>query len=284
MRVYLFAFICILIGFSSCSKSEVENSTDGIITMEIDGKEWKSDITNTAATISNNIISISGTSGDGSGLTIRLNGTTAKTYSLNQNSTTVAAFAESPTTNSYASNQGNDAEASVIITEINTSDSIVNGTFSFTGFRILDGKKVLIKNGKINNVKLVKPVPVGTGFFKCKINGTQFNGALLVGTVNPFSKKIYIGGSSLSAFPGVYLNLDPDINVGESLLESGFADNTAQCNLSQTEILESVSGIVKISKHDKVAGVIEGTFSFDAKSLINSQTAKITEGSFSSRY
>lgn len=284
MRIYLFAFICSLIVFSSCSKSEVESNNDGIITMEIDGKEWKSISSKTAATISNSIISLSGISEDGSALTIRINGVTAKTYSLNQNSSTTAAFAESPTTNSYASNQGNDAAASVIITEMNTTDSIVNGTFSFTGFRIIDGKKVLIKNGKINKVKLVQPVPVGSGFFKCKINGVQFNGALLFGIINQFSGKIYFGGSSLAGVPGVYLNLDPNITVGEHDLGSGFADNTAQYNQSQTEIMESESGKVKISKHDKSTGVIEGTFSFDAKNLLNNQTAKITDGSFSSKY
>lgn len=270
--------------FTSCGKDSTSENVEGTITFELDGKQWKSANDKTGATINNptDQISITAISDDGSQFAITLKGTTAKTYALTQTSQSVAAFNETSTSLVISSNQGLDANAKVIISEINLKDSLISGTFNLTGFRVIDGKKINITNGKINNVKISKPVSnAGNSFFNCKINGTQFNGFLLTG--HSLTGDIYIGGSSQTALPNVFLVLDKDIQVGQTNLD-GFLNNFGQYNESTTQMLRSENGKVNITKNDKTKKLIEGTFEFDAKSIETSKTAKITDGSFSMKY
>lgn len=229
------------------------------------------------------MISITGIGSDGSAITLTLNGTSAKTYPLTQTSLSTAAFQETTNGQGITCNQGNDDAAKVIISNINLVDSVIVGNFNFTGFRIIDGKKISITNGKINNVKIYKPVSnAGSNFFKCKINGTQFNGFLLVKLKH--QGKLSIGGSAQAGIPSVSLSLDANIGTGESELGSFLFDNFGQYNESTSVLMGSEVGKVNIIKHDKSLELIEGTFEFDAKDQLSSKTAKITEGSFSINY
>jgi hypothetical protein len=271
----------------SCGKDTETSTPDGIITMKIDGVDWKSLKDKTSATIATatNSLNITGISADGSVVTLTLKGTTAKTYLLNKTSTSAAVFVDSPAaSNSYASNQGEDANAKAIITEVNTKDSLVSGTFNFTGFILLNGKKVIISSGDIKNVKIVQPATVGSGFFKCKLDGKQFNANLSIGYLNQFSGQLLIGGSATSGLPSVYFNLDADINTGVTQLDDSFFGNNGNYSLSTTVLFRSTSGQINITKHDKVKKILEGTFSFDGEDLNSGQTTKVTEGSFSNKY
>lgn len=282
-----FKFVLILISFmviTSCGKESTSENVEGTITFELDGKQWKSSGIKTIANINTtlNRIGISAISDDDSGLVINLMGTTAKTYALTGTSQSAASFSESSTSPAISSNQGIDANAKVIISEINLKDSVISGTFNFTGFRLIDGKKINITNGKINKVKFNKPVSnAGNSFFKCKINGTQFNGSLLAG--NSLTGDILLSASDKTGLPNVFLLLDKDIKVGQTNLD-GFLNNYGQYNESGTLLYKSENGKVNITKIDKTNKLIEGTFEFNAKSMETSKTAKITDGSFSMKF
>jgi hypothetical protein len=285
MKNILFALgFLTMLTFFSCDKDSA-SSDEGIIVLQVDGKEWKSLKEKTSVMISSNLMNVSGIAADGSIITFTLQGKTAKTYALSQFSTSSAIFQQS-VSSSFASNQGNDPSAQVVISEFNTVDSIVSGTFKFTGFRIIDGKKVSITGGVINKIKLGKPIiSAGTGSLKCKIDGVKFEAGLRYATKAPIFEDIIFGASVSDSYPIVSFVLEKGINVGthqiKALSSSNYGNYIAD---GSGETYLSTAGTITITKHDKTLEKIEGTFSFDCKRNNSTTIVKITEGTFVASY
>lgn len=288
MRILSFSFLfLILVTFFSCSKDE--NSTSGILTSEVDGVAWKSEISTTTVIIdkASKRIAITGVAADGSIIAITLADTIVKAYDLKQGGSSVGSYSVSNGSLAFASNQGSDSEAKVVITEINKIDSTISGTFTYTAFQLSTGKKIEVRNGKIDRVKFVYEVIINNNnSFKCKINGSTFTSTSTLTSFNIGGNDlIVISGTKGGSTPSVGLYLDKNIAVGTHDLGNPLFDtNAAQYNIDFSTFLFATTGKVVISKHDKVNRQIEGTFNFDAEDILGAQKAKITEGVFSCKY
>ena len=269
---------------NACNKDSNSTKNTGTITCKIDGVDWSASGDLAAITVQQGITNITGKAADGTIVTISIQGEGVGTFALAEGGDHAGIYSKGDGSASFSSNQGSDATAKCIISKVNTSDSTMTGTFQFTAFRLIDGTQVKVTDGKFTNVKFATEVTNTTaGFFKCKIDGTQFNAGIVAGQV-PGQYLMLVGSASIGV-PSIGLNLDPNIAVGVTNFDGVFGTNFAQYNPNSSTFLSSDSGKVTITKHDKAAKLIEGTFEFEATELGSSVVlATITDGSFSIKY
>lgn len=250
---------------------------------KLDALSWMAAEGQAGITIEQGLIRISGKAADGTSLILTLNGTAPGTYKLTQGGNNVGVYSPDSTSASFASNQGLDPTATVVISEINTTDSTMSGSFQFTGFRPSDNSKKVITEGKFINLKFALVTnSTATGTFKCKLDGVQFTADSSSGT--SISGYLKIAGSASSGLPKISLFLNPNISIGTSNIGPFGTANYATYNKTSTVYLTSTLGEVAVYKHDKMKKIIEGTFHFDAAELLLQSTSNISEGSFSIQY
>ena len=149
----LLIIIAVAFIFSNCDKDEdnpiINNAS---MSAQVDGSEWSA-ITRVTV-LKNNKFIITGTSVSGTVINVTILGITTGTYTLTLDSLT-AQFsglyqpsATSPTEDNYIVKSGK-----VVISEINTSDKKISGTFEFAAKNILSGEEKSITNGVFNYLK-----------------------------------------------------------------------------------------------------------------------------------
>jgi hypothetical protein len=147
MKKVIFVFVAVLF-FIGCSKDENGNIVLPGMSALIDGEEWNT-VTRITVLEDGKFI-ITGTSLAGKSLSITIFGTAEGKYELNLTSANVAAvYKESvnlTTEDAYVSVTG---EAD--LTDVNTSDRKISGTFSFILVRNLT-KTISITEGEFTNL------------------------------------------------------------------------------------------------------------------------------------
>lgn len=273
---------CVLaFAISSCNNDDDGSQPDGSMTAKVDGDAWSA--SQVTSLIQNGYTNITGIAADGTTITMTLTGQTEGTYELLQTSTNVGVYNTGPTTPSFASNQGNDVTASVTVTDINTSDSTISGTFKFIAYRLIDNTQLVITEGKFTNVPFTTTISTpGDNFLKAKIDGVAYEASAISGS-SVFGI-FQITGTAANGQKSIGFILDPEITVGEHDLEGFLGTNTAQYNPDSNTALNSNSGKINITVHDKTNKLIEGTFHFEASDLLGTVSASITDGDFSVKY
>lgn len=279
-RIFAAALLA-LAALAACNKDS-SSKPKASMTCKIDGVDWEARADFAGITVQPGVTNLIGKAVDGTVVTITLQATAAGTYPLLEGGDHAGVYLKPDGSGAFASNQGNDPTAQCKISSINTADSTMSGTFQFTAFRLIDGKKVVVTEGVFTDVPFVSEVSSSAaGTFSCKVNGTQFTPSLTFGTLN--LGILQIGGSSSAGTPSVSLALDENIAVGTTDLD-GFT-NFGQYNPNSSTFLQSTSGNVTVSKHDKAARKIVGTFDFEAAEFGGGPTtASITSGSFNISY
>ena len=138
----------------SCRKEysvENGNSLPADFTAQINGVTWDAADSTPLATIAQGTITITGTATDASQMTISLNDTIIGTYTLNQQTTSVATFSNAVSSiYNYATNEGSDtaqAGGTVNVMSIDPVGKTVSGIFSFKAYRQLDSTQEVFTSG-----------------------------------------------------------------------------------------------------------------------------------------
>lgn len=264
-----------------CNNNDDDDSQpQGSMTANVDGSPWSA--TEVGAVIQGGIINVTGKATDGTVITMTLDGETEGVYALLETSMSAGVFSDQVNP-SWVTNQGNDVNALVTVTEINTSDSTISGEFSFIVYRQIDSTQKVITQGKFKDVPFTTTISTsGDDFVKAKVDGAAFEASAVIASVN--FGILQITGSSADGQKSIGLVLDPFITVGEHDLEGFGSTNYAQYNPNNTTFLGSESGKVNITMHNTTTKVIEGTFHFEASELGGGASASITDGEFSAKY
>ena len=149
----------LIAALASCNKDDDDDdngdgnnpTTQEGMEATINGSEWKA--TSTIAVIDNDAIAISGVKAKGEQLSFSLAGTQTGTYNFGISSENSAIF--SPGNSVYYTAGANAiAGGTVEVMDLNLTDSIVSGTFSFNLYNVLGNDSIIITGGTFSKVKV----------------------------------------------------------------------------------------------------------------------------------
>lgn len=284
-----FAFLILVT--IQCSEEEVEQpiATAGEMIATLDGKAWKS--TTPAAVVANGQLMVTGLGEDGTRIDVVVSELAKKKFvvdgliggstSLNTVSLTPknADISNPLYTSAYFETT---AVGEVTITELDETKKTISGTFTSKVTRLVPSETTIeIKQGSFTDITYTEGqgnIPGNTA--SLKVNGSAFVAAQVAGVVG-FGKLTI---SMTQGTKGVTLIVPAASATGTFSLESFGSDYSAMYIDGNTSY-ESTSGALTISKHDKAAKRIEGTFNFSGALFpTGGGTLSVTDGNFALTY
>ena len=196
------------------------------------------------------------------------------------------------------------------ITDFDTQNATVSGTFSFTGVRVVldvDGNPVLdsngqptfeteeITNGIFNKIPYTAEEQGGGGTpitdeFFAKVDGVNFDAESITTSLNTIAGVSVVKIVAVNELGEIIrIDIPEDTGVGTYAMES-LSDGTKLISLFNPatvgENLTSNPGTINITKFNTFTGIIEATFEFTATDPLelDPTVAEITEGSFEVDY
>ncbi|MCO6146538.1 DUF6252 family protein [Flavobacterium sp. NRK1] len=174
----------------------------------------------------------------------------------------------------------------VVITEVDTVNNTISGTFSFTGYYVdveMNLPSIAFTNGVFENIPITGlpqnpgTNPVNQKLFKAKVNGT----AKTFGTIMPISSAgtLSLTGTNVASQESISISVPESITAGTYDLED-FTDYYA-AYLGGDSSFSSESGTLTITSN--TGGWIKGTFEFSGHDF-DDNPMTITEGEFSVQY
>lgn len=281
------AWVCLFISitFIQCKKEDTLSSNVPSMTCKINGQTWSASGSKAIAQIFQSQINITGQADDGTSITLTIESLNVGLYNLVEKGSHIGVYTTNNTISSFTSSQGSDNFAKVVISDINTANATMSGTFQFTGFRTSTGTKVVVSDGVFKNVKFIsKP-----NLFSCNMDGTAFSSAYTSGDIS--TDYLKLSGWTSDYSKNVTIYLQPNVSVGFIRFGEAYSKNFVICSLkgaSNTYTIfytnAKLLGGVTISKHDKNAKIIEGNFAFQAEEISRTKTMDISQGSFFIKY
>jgi hypothetical protein len=295
-------FILAAFTFTSCDNEPIDPAIDlddfggggnngGPIVFKADfsGSTWNA--TTAQANISNGLISIIGARGaSGEAFAFQILGTATGTYPANEN---LLVYTPANSEYSYWSldvNNGQTNTGSITITEINTQNNTISGTFNFTGYwsdsTVSNILPTVFTNGVFENIPFTTdgPAPSGDTFF-AKVDGVEFVedqiDAALITQVSGMPDQISIVGSKDNG-DTVSLNIVRSLPVGTYQITGPFGEEVNGKCLANDLLYTAQSGTVTIST--KTATRISGTFSMVVQNFTTSETKTVSQGTFDVEY
>jgi hypothetical protein len=262
------------------------SSVTGSFTATIDGVKFVANKM-TAAAKTSGVIAITGQSTDGELIVLRVADSGVHVYSFSLNSITNAATYSKDTAYAYATNQGNTAAESggtLSVTSIDTVNKKMSGTFSIKVYRQLDSKQKNITEGIFTNISYAtEPLPPSNASdtFRVKVDGNEFPTFSVMGLA--VFGKINLSASNQDISKTVGLSFPDDVIPGTYTFSSLGPDYIGQYNLG-TAYMSASSGTLTILEHNTVTKRIKGNFNFNAKELLGTKKAALSEGYFSIKY
>jgi hypothetical protein len=270
------------------------NNTNAIFKATIDGVLFEPE--NKSATIVGGVTNISGIASNGKVITMTLLVDTVGNYSLDYDASStqnlyglVYKTAEDATNAFVAGNIVENTTGFINITEIDTVNKLMSGTFEATTHDGV-GETVTITNGEFSNLTYqTELVNNNNNEFFAKVGSEEFvedsvqaNKATVGGytTISITATKNNLQTIGLTipfdnSSPGTY-------NFSSMPSQGNFV---GQYNLSMTEFYSSAVGNLTITAHDTTAKTMTGTFFFTAQPMTTTTPSfEITEGSFSVTY
>ena len=196
------------------------------------------------------------------------------------------------------------------ITDFDTQNATVSGTFSFTGVRVVldvDGNPVLdsngqptfeteeITNGIFNKIPYTAEEQGGGGTpitdeFFAKVDGVNFDAESITTSLNTIAGVSVVKIVAVNELGEIIrIDIPEDTGVGTYAMES-LSDGTKLISLFNPatvgDNLTSNPGTINITKFNTFTGIIEATFEFTATDPLelDPTVAEITEGSFEVDY
>lgn len=295
-------FILAAFTFTSCDNEPIDPALDldnfggggnngGPIVFKADfsGSTWNASAAQ--ANISNGLITIIGTRGtSGESFAFQILGTTTGTYPANEN---ILAYTPANSEYGYWSldiNNGSTDTGSITITEIDTQNNTISGTFNFTGYwsdtTVTNILPTVFTNGVFENIPFTTdgPAPSGDTFY-AKVDGVEFvedqvDGALIT-QVTGMPNQISVVGSKDNG-DTVGLNIVSSLSVGTYQITGPFGEQVNGSSVINDVLYTAQSGSVTITS--KTATRISGTFSMVVQNFTTSETKTISQGSFDVEY
>lgn len=296
--IFIFSILSIII--FSCNiepyveeiQDNINDKNQGVFKVGFDGLTYEAD--NIQATLLNDVLNITGFRGDfGEAVILTVFNPSLGKHALgvtnNSLESNAAAYTEANNTGSgswVAFSQANISQGELNITEINETDKTISGTFYFTGTNASISKTKEFTKGVFTNVSFTASLGGGNNIntFFAKVDGGEFKENLIAGIYQTLNGVSTIGISATKDnLQSIGFNLDGDILPGEYTFNT-FSTPTALYSRSMSDI-NTGTGILKISTHDKTKKRIIGTFQFTASPFLSTGTSyEITEGSFDVTY
>jgi len=269
---------------SQCDKKDDDNPDDNTnnntsqpaMTAKIDGTSWTAQ--QMGCQISNGVAGIAGTTLQQPSITITIQGFTTGTYILNQGSDAVAAVVDGNV--AYTTNGDPEAGGTVVITDINKTDSVMSGTFEFKVYSFVGSKGFMnVTDGVFTNIPFSSEMPsTPDNSLSVDVDGTTFTAATVYASV--IMGKIMITASNSDVSETVGITVPEDTEAGTYDFNFTYI---GQYNVG-TSYMSASSGELVITNHNTTDNVLEGTFNFEAENLITGDTKSLTNGSFSVNY
>jgi len=293
--LYFLSSALLVLTFTNCNNDDDGPSQDGTMSAEIDGQSWEAE--EVAATYLQSRLVVAGRTPDGQDVVISLDMPQLEenAFELSEETLSAIAYNESANSNSFTSNGNvfnNEVEITgqVTVTEINTDDMWVSGTFNATCYRPLSVNtpdSVVITNGQFTKVPYTDEVPTtdGDNSLTVNIDGQTWQANSVAGTLISTSglNTLSVTATDSQGEKSVGLVMPPDVTTGTYSL-AVFGDYTAQYNPDANTFLGADSGTLTITEHNTTAKIVKGTFSFEATSLSGTGAASLTDGEFSATY
>ncbi len=290
IRSLLLVFATIF--FASCENEPLDpdlnlddfnnNNPTAVFKADFSGSTWNA--TDYSAVVSGNLIQIGGAKSNGESFGFLINASNVGTYPANEN---LLAFTPAGSEFGYWSvNPDNETEntGSITITEINTANKTISGTFSFKGYwSDMDQTSILpvqFTNGVFSNIPYVDQSETGDSFY-AKVDGTEFV------DVDILTAEIQIESQDFISIAAQDANLNAITVSVRSNLSTGTYNITGNVG---TDLVQAIydfddednlatSGSVTILS--KTADRIKGNFSFTTG---GSTTYNVTQGTFDVAY
>lgn len=259
--------------------------TTGLFAVDFGGQTWVA--TSTEAIMYSSAIHIGGLkASNGQTFAFALNGNTVGTYDSasnliaydpNNNSNGYVYWAVNPSSSSVSS-------GSVKITNIDTVNKTISGTFSFTGYwsdsAVSNVAPISFTNGVFTNIPYTTGTNVSTDSFYAKVDGTEFvedqidvTEVLASGYPDSYS----IVGAKADG-QNIGLRFSKTLGVGTYNFSGPFNQDLASTCVFNSLLYTSDTGTLTIV--EKTATRIKGTFSLVVNNFTTSQNKSITQGAF----
>lgn len=258
------------------------NNGNPVFKADFSGNTWTA--TTTFALVSGNLIQISGTKANGEGFGFLIDGATIGTYPANEN---ILAFTPANSEFGYWSVNSADPDentGSITISEIDTVNKTISGTFNYKGYWSDDDAPsilpILFTNGVFTDIPYITQ-PETTDTFFAKVNGAEFV------EVDILAFEIGIGGQDFisigaqnSSLDAITVSVRNNIGPGTYAITGNTATDLVQAIYDFDDVdYNAVTGSVTIQS--KTATRIKGTFNF----VTNGATPfTFTEGAFDVEY
>lgn len=290
---FLAGILLILTAFTSCdiepidsaiNLDDFDNPTNGPMVFKADfsGDTWNG--TQAQAVISGNFISIGAAKADGSAFSILVEAHTTGTFPANNN---IIAYTPAGSEFGYWSiNFNNETEdtGSITISNIDTVNHTVSGTFSYKGYwSDTDNTTILpvqFTNGVFTNVPYITQVETGNSFY-AKVGGVEFEDVDLLAVTTTIGSQEFISvGAQNASLDAMTVSVKSSLATGTYPITGNTTTDVVQAiyTLSDTDY-HAVSGSVTITS--KTADHIIGTFNFVTD---GTTPFTVTEGAFDIDY
>ena len=280
LSVYLFAVFSVVL--SGCKKDETEeqDTKNASMTAKIDDVDWSA--TQAGGTVTNGILGVAGTKAQGQTITLTVSQLASGGFGFdNQSTINVASVIDGNVT--YTTNSAQGCYGQMFISEVNETDSVISGTFSFKAYSPFSKGFIEVTEGSFSNIPFTSELPATPdNSLEVDIDGSAFIAASVNASV--LMGKIMISASDSQMTKTVGFTMNEDIAVGTYDIGGLFGPVTAQYNIGTTILMSATSGELVITKHDTGQNILEGTFEFEAEELLGSNSASLTNGSFVINY
>jgi hypothetical protein len=278
----------------SCRKETSIENGKGLaadFTAKIDGTQWAAADSTQSASILQGMINLTGISSNKQQLSITLGDTLIGQYTLNQQSSSVAAYADLDSSDLYAfsTNQGSDtskAGGTVTVTAIDRVNKTISGVFSFKVYREVDGRQKNFTSGVFYNLPYTTTLPPAShnDTLTASIDSVAWIGQSISTAV--LGGQLAISGSALNGSEAITLLLPSNSPVGSySLVFNGYDYYMGIYNPTPSQSLVSTSGSMTVIENDSTHSRIRGNYQFLGTDLLGSGTThQISNGYFSVYY
>ena len=284
--------------FNSCENEPIDSAIDlddfggsnngpTVFKADFSGDTWTG--TSAQAVISGDYITIGAARADGSAFSILLEGSATGTYQTNLNP-----IAYTPVGSDFgywSINLANESEntGSITITNINTVNKKISGTFIFKGYWS-DGSNTSIipvefTNGVFTNVPYTTTGPISNDSFYAKVDGVEFAEEQITGShltnVSGMPDQVSVVGSKSNG-DTVGLNVVDALPVGTYQFTGPLGNEANGSCVIGGVLYNAESGSITITS--KTATRIVGTFNMIVRNFTTSAIKTVTQGSFDVSY
>lgn len=283
MKIFYYFIILFLISglFTACEDNTNNlpiETKEAEMSASIDNVEWTA--LDYGIYYTSDSIRIYGIGTNGEAVIITLQSNQTGTYSLGENSAHTAIYMPNvQETVTYSTGSNTNAGGTVIISEIDQTDSLISGSFNLTVYKNLLYKE--ITGGIFQYIKYDDTTAnVLSNKFKFDLDTTSY-------APETISARHVNSNIMVSATDGDYtvtLKMPYGIDLGSYEIGSVYRSVTGEYQPTAGTYLYADSGTLVITAYNYTTRRVKGAFTFKAIDILNEQEATIENGSFEVNY